>query len=139
LHDNLKAAEDAINWYRNIFGDDFYLEVDLHPNTIEKRIYPKQKYAAKWLFILGNKLGVKVVAANDVHYLDQSDAIYHDRMLREKTHSDINDPNRFRYTGEEWFKSQEEMEHIFTFHPDAVYNTMEILSKITEDYRNLEL
>jgi len=130
LADDLEAAEKAIKWYKNLFGDDFYLEVDLHPNEVEKRIYPLQQTVAKWMFILGHKMKVKVIAANDVHFLRREDAELHDRMLLAKTGAAPDDTNRFRYTGEEYLKSYEEMEMMFLNHPEALENTMEVFDKV---------
>lgn len=130
LADDLTAAEKAVRWYRNLFRGDFYLEVDLHPNEVENRIYPQQQTVAKWLFILGHKLKVKVVAANDVHFLDKEDSALHDRMLLAKTGASPDDPNRFRYTGEEYLKSFEEMEMVFLTRPEALENTIEVCNKI---------
>lgn len=130
LSDDLEAAEKAIKWYKDLFGDDFYLEVDLHPNEVEKRIYPLQKTVAKWMFILGHKMKVKVIAANDVHFLSKEDAELHDRMLLAKTGASPDDPNRFRYTGEEYIKSYEEMEMMFLGHPEALENTIEVCNKV---------
>lgn len=130
LADDLEAAEKAIKWYRNLFGEDFYLEVDLHPNEVENRIYPLQETAAKWLFILGHKMKVKVVAANDVHFLNKEDAEKHDQMLIAKTRASPDDPDRFRYTREEYLKSFEEIEMVFFTHPEALKNTIEVCNKI---------
>lgn len=105
LADDLNGAKRAIQWYRGLFGEDFYLEVDYHWNELEKRIFPLQQTVAKWIFILGKEMNVKVVAANDVHFLEKEDAERHDRMLLEKTRGKQDDPDRFRYTGQEWLKS----------------------------------
>lgn len=134
LEEDLEKARRAIKWYKKVFGDDFYLELDIHRNDVEKRIYPKQKIVAKWIPILGNELKVNVIAANDVHYIHESDAETHDRMLLKHTCGDSLDPDRFRYTGQEWFKTQEEMEIAFMLcNEQYLWNTMEVFNKV-EDY-----
>ena len=137
LEDDLDKARTAIRWYKKVFGDDFYLELDIHKNDVESRIYPKQKIVAKWIPILGHELKVKVIAANDVHYVNEWEADAHDKMLIRNTNSDPKDPDRFRYTGQEWFKTQEQMEIAFmSSNEQYVWNTMEVFHKI-EDYRNI--
>lgn len=135
LEYDFDKAKSAIKWYKNVFGDDFYLEIDIHKNNIENRIYPKQERVARWIRVLGEKLNVKVIAANDVHYIDKTDAEVHDLILLKHTGEDPNDPNRLRFTGEEWFKSQEDMEIVFSKNSNVqfVWNTMEIFNKI-ENY-----
>lgn len=138
LEEDLDKARTAIKWYKKVFGEDFYLELDIHKNDVEKRIYPKQKIVAKWIPILGHELKVKVIAANDVHYIHESDAEAHDRMLLQHTGDNPQDPDRFRYTGQEWFKSQEEMEVAFMCcHEQYLWNTMEVFNKV-ENYVNTE-
>lgn len=130
LSGDMVAAKDAVRWYRDVFGEDFYLEIDLQPNTVENRIYPKQRLVAEKMSLLSKEMGVKMIAANDVHFLSKEEAPFHDLMLCEKTHSDPNNPDRFRYTGQEWFKSTEEMALAFRQYNDAMKNTIEILNKI---------
>lgn len=130
LADDYEKAKTASLWYKNLFGEDFYLEVDLHPNYVEKRIYPKQQVVAKWLFILGERLKIKVVAANDVHFLEERDADINDALLSTSTGSNPDDPNRFRYTGQEWLKNGEEMEFVFGGYDFAMDNTLEIADKV---------
>lgn len=134
LEEDLDKARTAIMWYKTVFGDDFYLELDIHTNNVEKRIYPKQAIVAKWIPILGHELNVKVIAANDIHYISEQDAEIHDMLLLRHTGGDFQNPDRFCYTGQEWFKSQEDMEVAFTCCNERfLWNTMEIFDKI-EDY-----
>lgn len=130
LSEDMEAARNAVAWYKGLFGEDFYLEIDLHPNSVEKRIYPLQKTVAEKIYQLGRESGVKVVAANDVHFLMESDAELHDRMLLAKTGGKAEDPNRFRYTGQEWLKSYDEMAAAFEGHEEALCNTLEVLGKV---------
>lgn len=137
LVEDLDKARSAIRWYKKVFEDDFYLELDIHKNDVEKRIYTKQMIVAKWIPILGHEMKVKVIAANDVHFVNEWEAVEHDKMLTRNSHSDPDDPDRFRYTGQEWFKTQEQMEIAFMCcNEQYVWNTMEIFDKI-EDYRNI--
>lgn len=130
LSDDIDAARTSIDWYRNIFGDDFYLEIDLQPNCFETRIYPLQQEVAGWMYRLGEEMGVKVVAANDVHFLQESDAETHDRLLLAKTGGRADDPDRFRYTGQEWLKSYDEMASAFKGYETALSNTIDIFDKV---------
>lgn len=130
LSDDMDAARTSVRWYKGLFGEDFYLEADLHPNNVEQRIYPLQKAAADRIFGLGKEVGVKVIAANDVHFLKESDAPQHDRMLLAKTGGRADDPDRFRYTGQEWLKSYDEMAAVFMGHEDSLGNTLEVLDKV---------
>lgn len=130
LSDNIDAARASIEWYRNVFGEDFYLEVDLQPNIVEKRIYPLQQKVAGSMYRLGEEMGIKVVAANDVHFLNESEAEGHDRMLLAKTGGHADDPDRFRYTGQEWLKSYDEMVSSFKGHESALCNTIDVLDKV---------
>lgn len=127
---DMDAAREAISWYSNVFGNDFYLEIDLQPNSVERRIYPKQKVVADGIHALGQEMKVKVIAANDVHFISREEAPFHDMMLCEKTHSDPDDPERFRYTGQEWLKSPDEMVSAIAGFEGALDNTLEVLDKV---------
>ncbi|TRZ76306.1 MAG: DNA polymerase III subunit alpha [Bacteroidetes bacterium] len=130
---NMSKAETAIAEYKEAFGDDFYLELMRHKPTDPTRdagVYERQAEVCKALIDLSRKYKVKLIATNDVHFLNQADADMHDRLLCVNTGKFMDDPDRLRYTGQEWLKSREEMLGIFSDIPEALENTMEVLDKI---------
>ncbi len=75
-------------------------------------------------------MGIKCIATNDVHFINEEDAAAHDRLLCISTGKDVDDPNRMRYTRQEWFKTQAEMKQLFADLPQAIANTQEVAEKI---------
>ena len=134
LNGNLEKTEHIINEYKEIFGEDFYLELMRHQPTDPGRdisVYQRQQVVNEALIKLSKKTGVKLLATNDAHFLEEADADAHDRLLCLNTGKDIDDPTRLRYTGQEWVKTRMEMEELFRDVPEAVKNTMEVFEKIT--------
>jgi DNA polymerase-3 subunit alpha len=108
-----------------------------HPATDPTRdnsVISRQNIVNEALIGLSKKSGVKLIATNDVHFLNEQDADAHDRLLCLNTGKDLDDPSRLRYTGQEWFKTRMEMEELFRDLPEALENTMEIYGKI-ETYK----
>jgi len=133
LNGSPDKAERAILWFKDLFHDDFYLELMRHPATDPSRdqeVYRRQMLVGKALMEMGRNLNVKLLATNDVHFLNESDADAHDRLLCINTGKFMDDPGRMRYTGQEWFKSKEEMNRIFSDVPEALENTLEVLDKV---------
>jgi DNA polymerase-3 subunit alpha len=133
LAGNIAKAESAIREYKEVFGDDFYLEMMRHPATDPSRdmeVFKRQTAVNKVLKELSERMQVKLLATNDVHFLNEADAEAHDRLLCVNTGKLYDDSNRLKYTGQEWFKSVQEMEQLFSDIPEAVANTMEVLGKI---------
>ena len=140
LSGNIQEARNLALWYKQVFGDDFYLEVSQHESRkagYHSDLLEKQKTANNAIFAIGEELGIKVVATNDVHFVCQEDAIAHDVILCANTGSTMYNPERFSYSGEEYLKSEEEMREIFKNHPEVIENTQEIQSKI-QSYGILE-
>ena len=130
---DMKAAEEAIAWHKGIFGEDFYLEVQQHKTEIpgqSQEVYERQLVANEGIFALAEKTGTKVVATNDVHYVRKEDGPAHDRLICLTTNAFIDDPNRMRYTQQEYLKSEEEMLDMFYKHPETLSNTLEVAEKI---------
>jgi DNA polymerase-3 subunit alpha len=130
---NLQAAEESIRWFKNLFGDDFYLELHRHETDKEgadRTTYEKQKEVNIGLVELAKKTNTKLIAANDVHFVDEEHADAHDRLICLSTGKDMDDPDRMRYTKQEWFKTREEMGAIFQDIPEALANTTEIADKV---------
>jgi DNA polymerase III subunit alpha len=132
----IKEAEAVIEWYKSVFKDDFYLEIQRHPSEIpelRKEVYDQQIIVNKEIIRLAHQLGVKVIATNDVHFTDAADANAHDLLICLNTGKDLDDPNRMRYTKQEWFKTTREMNDLFEDVPESLINTAEIVEK-TELY-----
>lgn len=135
LKGDIPGAREAIEWYKSIFGDDYYLELQRHevkdPNQRANReTFPLQQRANKELIKLAKEYGIKVVCTNDCHFVDQENAEAHDHLLCLSTGKELNDPTRMLYSKQEWFKTREEMNEIFADVPEALSNTLEILDKV---------
>ena len=133
LAGDMKAAEEAIMWHKRLFGEDYYLEVQQHKTLIpgqSQEVYEKQIEANKSIFELAAKTGTKVVATNDVHFTRKEDGPAHDRLICLTTNANIDDPDRMRYTQQEYLKSEEEMLDMFYEHPETLSNTLEVADKI---------
>jgi DNA polymerase-3 subunit alpha len=130
---NLQGAEESILWFKKIFGDDYYLEFHRHQTDKEggdRTTYEKQIEVNKHLLELARKTNTKIIAANDVHFVEEEHADAHDRLICLSTGKDLSDPDRMRYTKQEWFKTPEEMSAIFPDLPEALSNTLEIADKV---------
>ncbi|MBO5808313.1 MAG: DNA polymerase III subunit alpha, partial [Bacteroidales bacterium] len=130
---DMKGAEEAIMWHKRVFGDDYYLEVQEHKTQIpgqSQEVYERQLVANEGIFALAEKTGTKVVATNDIHFVRKEDGPAHDRLICLTTNVYIDDPNRLRYTQQEYLKSEEEMLDIFYKHPEALANTLEVADKV---------
>ena len=130
---DMAAAEKAVMWHKKIFGDDFYLEVQQHKTLIpgqSQEVYEHQLVANEGIFELAAKTGTKVVATNDVHFVRKEDGPAHDRLICLTTNANIDDPDRLRYTQQEYLKSEEEMLDMFYKHPETISNTLEVAEKI---------
>src|SRR6056297_1767194 len=131
-----EAAEKVILEYKDIFGDDFYLELMRHPSgrpEKDKEVYEVEEEANKVMIELAKELQVKVIATNDVHFINEEDAEAHDRLICLNTGKDLDDPDRMTYTKQEFFKTTSEMTELFSDIPEAIENTQEIVDKV-EDY-----
>ncbi len=132
---DLAGAEQTVKWFHDIWGDDYYLELQRHEVTdpaqmANRETYEVQKRVNPVLIELARKHGVKLICSNDSHFLDQDDAEAHDLLLCLSTGKDLDDPNRMRYTKQEWFKTRAEMNAVFPDLPEALRNTCEILDKV---------
>ena len=135
LKGDIPGAREAIEWHKRVFGDDYYLELQRHevkdPNQRANReTFPLQQRANKEILKLAKEYGIKVVCTNDCHFVDQENAEAHDHLLCLSTGKELNDPTRMLYSKQEWFKTREEMNEIFSDVPEALSNTLEILDKV---------
>jgi len=143
-NDDMEGAEAAIQWHKNLFGDDYYLEVMLHKTELTDlspevydsiyEVYREQSYVNEKIFQLAEKYGVKTVATNDVHFIKREDGPVHDRLICLTTNANVSDTKRLHYTQQEFLKSEEEMATLFPDHLEALATTLEIADKI-ENYK----
>ena len=135
LKNDIAGAREAIEWYKNLFGEDYYLELQRHEvrdphQRANRETFPLQQQANKVLMELAKEYGIKLVCTNDCHFVNQDNAEAHDHLLCLATGKDLDDPNRMLYTKQEWFKTREEMNEVFADMPEALSNTLEILDKV---------
>lgn len=130
---DLGGAEKSILWYKKVFGDDFYIELQLHqtdkPNA-DTTVYEKQKRQNEDLIDLARKTNTKILATNDVHFIDEDHGEGHERLICLSTGKDLDDPTRMRYTKQEYLKTPEQMWKIFGDIPEALENSVEIANKV---------
>ncbi|MDT8401437.1 MAG: DNA polymerase III subunit alpha [Bacteroidales bacterium] len=127
------GAEEVAMEYRAIFGEDFYLEIQRHKTgdpVYDNDTLAKQNTVIEAYRKLSEKTGIKIVASNDVHFLKAEDAEAHDRLICLNTGKELDDPDRLRYTKQEYFKIEEEMRELFFEIPEAVTNTVELADKV---------
>jgi DNA polymerase III, alpha subunit len=132
---DMEAAREAVEWYHRVFGEDFYLELQRHevkdPTLLANReAFPLQQKVNHVLLQFAKEYGIKYVCTNDCHFEDKETAEAHDHLLCLSTQEDLNSPTRMRYSKQEWFKTREEMNEVFSDLPDALSNTLEILNKV---------
>ena len=132
---DMEGAREALEWYRNLFGDDYYLELMRHEvknpaQRANREVFPQQQAVNKVLVELAREYGIKLVCTNDVHFVDEENAEAHDHLLCLSTGKDLDDPTRMLYTKQEWFKTREEMNEVFSDLPEALSNTLDILDKV---------
>ena len=135
LKGDIEGAREAVEWYKRVFGDDYYLELQRHevkdPNQRANReTFPLQQRANKVLIELAHEYGIKLVCTNDAHFVDKENAEAHDHLLCLATGKDLDDPKRMLYSKQEWFKTREEMNEVFADVPEALSNTVEVLDKV---------
>ena len=139
---DMAKAEETVRWYKDLFGDDYSLEVMLHksvksggdvpPEAVTEfaELYADQMRVAKAVIELGRKFSVRVIATNDVHFLDKEDDDSHDVLLAISTNKKLSDSGRLIYTGQEYFKTEEEMRLVFPETPEIIANTLEVADRI---------
>ncbi len=130
------AGEKMALQYKELFGEDFYLELMRHKSGDPKKdedVYNNQVKVNEVLIRISQKHNIKLIATNDAHFINAEDANAHDRLICLNTGKDLDDPNRMSYTKQEYFKTQEEMNKLFEDVPEALENTNEIVGKI-EDF-----
>ena len=135
LRGDIEGAKESVQWFKNLFGDDYYLELQRHEvkdprQRANRETFPLQQEANKWLIELAREYGIKLICSNDSHFVDEDDAEAHDHLLCLATGKDLDDPTRMLYSKQEWFKTREEMNEVFKDIPEALANTCEVLDKV---------
>jgi len=129
LKGDLAHAREVAKWYQDLFGEDYYLEIQDH-GSIEDRIVNVQ------IVKIAQELGIKIIATNDSHFISCYDVEAHDALLCIQTGKLITEDKRLRYSGTEYLKSAEEMRQLFRDHlpneviEEAINNTLEVADKI---------
>ncbi len=136
MNERWAELDETITWYKNLFGEDYYLEIMRHKTDDPVKnadIYDNQELCNKKILELSKKHDVKVIATNDSHFLNEEDADAHDLLICLNTGKDLDDPTRMRYTKQEFLKTTAEMCELFADVPEAITNTQEIADKV-ENY-----
>lgn len=129
LKGDYQQAREIAQWYQDVFGDDFYLEIQDHGSR-EDRIVNTE------IVKISQELAIKIVATNDSHFISCNDVEAHDALLCIQTNKNIDEVKRLRYSGTEYLKSAKEMRLLFRDHlsaeiiEQALENTIEIADKI---------
>lgn len=129
----IEEAEKQVQWFKETFGDDYYIELQRHKATVPRanhQVYEVQQAVNVELIRIARKFDIKLICTNDVHFVNEEDAEAHDRLICVSTNKNLNDEKRMLYTKQEWMKTQEEMNEIFADIPEALTNTLEILDKV---------
>ena len=132
LHEEIEKAEERVRWYHEVFGDDYYLELQRHQTFKQNAntgVYPEQCKVNEQLIRIAREQGIKLICTNDVHFTNEEDAEAHDRLICVSMQKTFSEP-RLHYTKQEWLKTPEEMAEIFKDIPEALANTEEILNKV---------
>ncbi|MDR2886784.1 MAG: DNA polymerase III subunit alpha [Bacteroidales bacterium] len=133
LNGNTSRAEAALKEYLDIFGEDFYLEIQRHETydpDADRSVFPLQQKVIEAFKQLAVKYGVKIIATNDIHFINADDAEAHDRLICINTAKDVDDPDRLRYSKQEYLKSEDEMRNVFSDIPEAIDNIPGLTDKV---------
>lgn len=127
-----EEAEAAVAWWKNLMGEDYYIELQRHKATVVNAAhdtYEKQRAIEPKLIALARKYDIKLIATNDVHFVDEDDAEAHDRLICLSTNKFVTDQDRMHYTKQEWLKTSAEMQALFADIPEALETPATILEK----------
>ncbi len=128
-----EEAEAAVAWWKNLMGEDYYIELQRHKATVVNAAhdtYEKQRAIEPKLIALARKYDIKLIATNDVHFVDEDDAEAHDRLICLSTNKFVTDQDRMHYTKQEWLKTSAEMQALFADIPEALETPATILEKV---------
>lgn len=129
----IEEAEAHAKWFKDVFGDDYYIELQRHKTDKpggNRHTFEVQEKVNPVLIDIARKLNIKLIATNDVHFTNEEDAEAHERLICISTNNYLSDENRMRYSKQEWMKTTAEMNEIFADIPEALSNTLEIIDKV---------
>lgn len=129
----IDQAEASIRWFKSIFGDDYYIELQRHKTDKpggDQEVYMRQQEVNPVLIELARKTGTKIICTNDAHFVEEEHAEAHDHLICVSTGRLVEDQYRMHYTKQEWLKTPDEMAAIFSDLPEALENTQEIVDKV---------
>jgi DNA polymerase-3 subunit alpha len=129
----IEEAEKRVAWWKENFGEDYYLELQRHKATVPNanhETFPAQQRVNAELIRMARKFNIKLICTNDVHFVNEDDAEAHERLICLSTNKKITDQNRMLYSKQEWLKTTEEMNTIFADVPESLTNTLEIADKV---------
>ncbi|HNY05191.1 MAG TPA: DNA polymerase III subunit alpha, partial [Candidatus Egerieousia sp.] len=132
---NMEEAEKSALWFKKVFGEDYYFEIQQHRTEIpgqSQEVFDKQRIVNAGLFKLSEKLGIKCIATNDCHFVNKEDGPAHDRLICINTNARVTDTDRMHYTQQEYMKTAEEMAAMHITHPEIITNTLEVAAKVEE-------
>lgn len=135
LSGDLDGAKETIKWFKRVFGDDYYIELQRHETNkirANKETFIKQEKVNPILIKLAKEFDVKLVCTNDVHFVNEEDSEAHEHLICLSTAKRLGDPTLMSYTKQEYLKSADEMAEIFSDIPEAVENTLEVADKVEE-------
>ena len=128
LSGNMQKAEETALWYKNLFGEDYYLEIQT--NTLKEQALVNQKMVE-----LSRKLNIPLVATNDAHYTRKEDAYNHEVLLCIQTGKKMSDIDRMKFETDDFYiKSPEEVKEFFPNLPEALENTVKIAEKCNVEF-----
>ncbi|MCH2049789.1 MAG: DNA polymerase III subunit alpha [Trichodesmium sp. ALOHA_ZT_67] len=129
MRGELEEAKKIAKWYKDLFGEDYYLEIQDHG-------FQEDRVVNTGIVTIAKKLKIKIVATNDSHFISCRDVEAHDALLCINTQKLIAEEKRMRYSGTEYLKSAEEMKQLFRDHleneviEEAIANTLEVANKV---------
>ena len=129
----IQEAERQVKWWKETFGDDYYLELQRHKATVPRanhETYVLQEQVNRELIRIAREQNIKLICTNDVHFVNESDAEAHERLICVSTGKKLADEGRMLYSKQEWMKTTAEMNEVFADIPEALSNTMEIFDKV---------
>ena len=130
---DLSEARKTVEWFKNLFGDDYYIELQRHETKrpgANRETFKLQSMINPVLIDLAYEYGVKIICSNDSHFLNKDEADAQDCWMCIRTNKTVDDKDRIRFSKQEWLKTPEEMAEIFSDLPEALANTQEIVDKI---------
>ena len=125
LAGDVAGAEKAVLWWKEHFGDDYYIELQRHKATVPRanhETYELQRRIEPQLIELARKHNIKIIATNDIHFVNEEDAEAHDRLICLSTNKYLADESRMLYSKQEWMKTTAEMADVFSDLPEALAN-----------------